>query len=120
MTINVSEALDSDTAIIITVERTTGGYVNRKFVKNPPVTFKALASPQPASADDLQILSEGDREKSIIKFICNKAVYTTRDRDGLPSDVIIWKGQRYRVINAADWNQFGHSTVLGAKEENAA
>lgn len=115
MPINVSEALDSDTAEVVTVARTTGAYIDRKFVKNPPTIFKTLASVQPATSDEMLLLPEGERAKSILKFICKKPVYSVKDRDGLPADEISYKGSKYKVVDAADWSSYGHNTVLGAK-----
>ena len=46
MPINVSEALDTDTAEIITVNRTTGGYVDGVYQENVSATFKTIASMQ--------------------------------------------------------------------------
>ncbi len=115
MPINVSEALDADTAEIITVERTTGSYIDRKFVKDPPTTFKTLASAQQPLPEELQVLPEGERDKSIFKFISKKPIFTVKDRDGLPADVIIFKGNRWKVISSGDWSSYGHNTVFGAK-----
>jgi len=117
MPINVSEALDSDTAEIITVERTTaGGYVDGIYVEGATSTFKTLASCQPASAEDLQMLPEGERNKRIFVFISKKPIRVTEDREGELADTIIFKGRRYRVIQNADWSSYGHNTVYGALE----
>ena len=117
MPINVSEALDSDTSEIITIERKLGGSrVDGIWVPGAPSTFKALASAQPASASDLQSLPEGERDKDIFKFISNKPIFTTQDRTVAEADVIIFKGTRWRVISSGDWSSYGHNTVLAAKE----
>jgi len=117
MPINVAEALDSDTAEVITVERRTGGSrVNKKWVPGSPTLFKTLASAQPATSDDLQILEEGERDKVIFKFISKKPLFTTKDREGTEADVIIHKGDRWRVVSGGDWSSYGHNTVLAAKE----
>lgn len=116
MTINVSEALDSDTAIIVTVERENGGsYVDGIWVDGTISTFKTLASPQPATAKDRQILPEGDRDKDIFKFITKKPVRGLSDRDDQSADVIIFKGKRYRIVSPADWDTYGQTTSLGAR-----
>jgi len=116
MPINVSEALDTDTAILLIVKRKSGGQrVDGVWVPGAETNVKILASPQPADANDLQNLPEGERDKDIFKFISNKPVYTTEDRDGQEADEVIFEGNRYRVISSANWNLFGHSTVLAAK-----
>jgi hypothetical protein len=117
MPINVAEALDSDTAQIIKVERKAGGErINGVWVPGAASTFMAMASAQPATPDELQNLPEGQRDKSIFKFISNKPIYTARDRQQGEADIIIFKGIRWRVISGADWDSYGHTTVLAAKE----
>tara|TARA_R110000744_G_scaffold20470_1_gene53738 strand:- start:10029 stop:10382 length:354 start_codon:yes stop_codon:yes gene_type:complete len=115
MTITVSEALDSDTAIIVTVERQSGGYIDGLWVDGTPTIFKTLCSPQPASAKERQILPEGDRDKDIFKFITKKPLRGVSDRDELSADIVIFKGNRYTILSPADWDLYGHTTSLGAR-----
>lgn len=118
MPIDVSEALDSDTGIIITVERTTGsGYINGLYVKGSTSTFKTICSPQQPTAQDLQTLAEGDRDKDIFKFITKKPVRTASDRDNTDADVVIFKGMRFKIISVQDWDLFGHTTSFGARDQ---
>lgn len=116
MPINVSEALDSDTAELITVKRTAaGGYVNGLYVKGAETTFKALASVQQPTAQDLKLLPEGERNRDVRKFISNKPVRTTNDLDDLIADVIVYKSMNFKLINVEDWNAYGHTTVFGVR-----
>ena len=118
MPINVSEALDSDTGVILTVERTTGSaFVDGLYVKGATSTFKTIGSPQQPTSQDLQTLPEGDRDKDIFKFITKKPVRTVSDRDELAADVIIFKGQRFKIIMVQDWDTFGHTTSFGARDQ---
>lgn len=117
MPINVSEAIDSDTAEIITVTRYTGGSrINGIWQPGTPSQFKTLASAQPASADDLQNMPEGERDKVIFKFISKKPIRTVQDRDGEEADEITFKGSDWRVIKGGDWSSYGHNTVFAAKK----
>ena len=58
MPINVKEAIDSDTAVLVTIEdKDGGGYVDGIFVSASPTSRKALASvqqPTPKQLDFLQ------------------------------------------------------------------
>jgi len=116
MVINVSEAIDCDTAEVITVRRyATGSRVDGVWVDGATSTFKALASAQPATPMELQILPEGERDKVVFKFISNKPIRTTQDRDCEQADDILFKGHEWKVINPGDWSSYGHNTVLAAK-----
>lgn len=118
MPVNVSEALDTDTAEIVTVERTSGGgYVDGLYQKGTTSTFKTICSVQQPSPDELQNLPEGERDKDIRKFISKKPVRTASDRDGFIADVVLYKGVRYKVISAGDWDAYGHTTSFGARDQ---
>jgi hypothetical protein len=116
MPINVSEALDIDTAEVVTVIRTTSGsYVDGLYVKGTESTFKALASVQQPTPDQVMLLPEGERNDNNKLFICNKRVYGTEDRDANISDMILYKSKRYKVVQPKDWTAYGHSTVVGVQ-----
>lgn len=117
MTINVSEALDVDTAEKIIVERRTGGFVNGVYIKNAPTIFTALASVQQPTPQQLQILSEGERDSNPRLFICTKVLRTTNDKDGTIADIVIYKNIRYKIINIGDWSSYGHTMAFGVRDE---
>lgn len=118
MVINVSEALDTDTAKPTTVERTSpGAYVDGIYQAGSTSTFKALISTQQPSPKQLEVLPEGERSKDVKLFISNKPLQTTDDKDQLLADVVISKGKRYKLIQAGDWNDYGHTTAMGVREE---
>ena len=117
MPINVSEALDVDTAEIITVERDTGsGFIDGLYVKGSTKKFKTLASVQPVTPQDLQTLPEGERNKDLRKFISKKPLITSSDKDGVLADTVIFKGQRFKIVALGDWNSFGHADAIGARD----
>ena len=114
MPINVSEALDTDTAEIITVNRTTGGYVDGVYQENVSATFKTIASMQQPTPAQLERLPLGERDKNIFSFISKKPIFSVKDRQGLPADKIIFKGKTYEVIASSDWSSYGHTTGMAA------
>lgn len=117
MPINVSEALDADTAEILTVKRQTGTYVDGLYVKGAETTFKTLASAQQPTPKELKSLAEGERDKDIRKFISKKPVRTASDRDGLIADRIVYKGNDYKIIAVSDWDVYGQTTSFGARDQ---
>ncbi len=118
MPINVSEALDSDTAMIITVVRTeNGSYVDGIYQEGTTSTFKTLASVQQPTPDDVQMLPEGERNKDLRKFISKKPIRTTSDRDEVIADKVIYKGNHYKIISVNDWDDYGHTTSIGVRDQ---
>ena len=117
MVINVSEALDTDTSQIITVERTAAGsYVDGLYVKGSTSTFKTLASVQQPTPKQLEILPEGEKDKDTKLFISKKPILTTNDEAGLIADLVMYKGQQYKIISSADWDDYGHTMAMGVKD----
>ena len=117
MVINVSEALDSDTAQIVTVIRTAAGsYVDGLYVKGSTSTFKTMASVQQPTPEQLEILPEGEKSKDVKLFISKKPIRTTDDDAGLVADIVMYKGQRYKIINSEDWDNYGHTISMGVKD----
>ena len=119
MVINVSAALDSDTAEIITVERDggEGGYVDGLYVKGATTTFKTFASVQQPTPRQLEMLREGERDKNPLLFISKKLLRTTSDRDNIIADIVLYKGNRYKIVSLGDWSSYGHTMGFGVREQ---
>ncbi len=116
MPIQVVEALDVDTAEIVTVVSKSGGsYVDGLFVSGAETTKKALASVQPPTPEQLQTLEEAERTKDIRVFYINKKVITGGISGGEQADEISHKGIRYKVIGLGDWSSYGYQFAIGAK-----
>lgn len=117
MPINVVEAIDSDTAVIVTIEDKDGGdYVDGIFIPNPtPTTRKALASVQQPTPEQLNFLEGGERNKDLKSFYLNKPVKTAEDGTD-NSSVVIHRGKRFKIIFVGDWQDFGWLFAIGAKE----
>lgn len=115
MPINVSEAIDSDTAVIVPLENSTGGYVDGIYQKATTTVTMALASVQQPTPKQLEFLEGGERVKDIKSFYLNKEVKEADD-DG-PETVITHRGQRYKVVFAGDWQDFGWFFAMGAREK---
>lgn len=116
MPINVSEALDSDTTIKVSVERyAPGSYVDGIYNPGATSTFTTLASPQQPTLKQLNTLPEGERDKDIMLFICKRAIRVGDDSKGYKSDIITFNGDRFKAIQKGDWSTFGHNIVFGVK-----
>lgn len=116
MAINVSEALDFDTAIRVSLENNSGGgWIDGKYVAGTKVLTKALASPQQPTPKQLEFLEGGERRKDLKAFYLNKEVILSYDDSN--STVIIQSGKRYKVVFAGDWETFGWFFAIGAREK---
>lgn len=118
MPINVSEAIDSDTAEKMIVERTTGsGYVDGLWVKGTITTFKTLASAQQPTPKQLETLPEGDRARDPFLFISKKPLLAADDKTNTAADLVTFKGQKYKIIKVGDWSSYGHTMAFGVRDQ---
>lgn len=122
MPINVSEAIDAETGEVITVERTTTGqYVDGIWTKGTTSTFKSVCSVQQPDNDEhsqvAQEMSGGERTTDLLKFISIKTLQKTCDRKGTTADVVLYDGQRYKIIAVQKWHKYGYTRAFGVLEE---
>lgn len=120
MTINVSEALDGDTGVIVDITRVVNGsYVDGLWVVSPNTStkFKAIVSPQQPTAAQLKIVPESLRTQDIMLFISNKPLRILDEKKQEPADVIHWDNANWKVIARANWKIFGHTPVMAARVE---
>jgi hypothetical protein len=119
MPINVSEAIDGETAQVVSFLRQVGGsYVNGIWVPPTSESFKSMCSVQQPTPQQLLVIPEGERNKDIRLFISKKPLRTTDDKAGTIGDIALYAGKRFRMMWEGDWNAYGHSTMLGAAEND--
>ena len=120
MAVNVSEALDSDTAVILSYKRyTAGDYVNGIWVEGVPETKKMLASPQGSDAKTIERLASGVKLTEPMVFICNTLLKTPDDKDVTDGDHVFFGGKAYRIVRVNDWKIFGHCIAVGTRDVGA-
>ncbi len=114
--VQVGEALDSDTAEIVTVERAgAGAYADGVYQAGAITTSKTLCSVQHPTPDDLQTLPEGERRQVVLKFISRQLIATGDDDAGTVSDVVLYGGERYKIIQSSDWTAHGYCRSFGVR-----
>tara|TARA_R110000744_G_scaffold111795_1_gene209985 strand:- start:874 stop:1221 length:348 start_codon:yes stop_codon:yes gene_type:complete len=114
MAIQVSEALDLDTAVLVSLENASGGsYVEGIYVPGATVLDRALASVQQPSPKELEFLEGGERGKDLKSFYLNKEVITSQGDK--VATVITHRSKRYKVVFVGDWEDYGYFFAIGAK-----
>lgn len=94
----------------IAVERTAGKWKEGRFVLDEPHTFSITANVQPASPFELEQFPEGSRVKGTMVFRTTSRLYITQEDEGsgMVSDMLIWKGRRYKVMQVNDYGHYGY------------
>lgn len=69
---------------------------------------------------DLQMLPEADRTEEAINVFTYKPLFTTGREDeeavqNYLSDVVVWQGNRYKVMNCMDDAQYGFCKSIAVK-----
>jgi hypothetical protein len=97
---DLSAEVDAFATHTLTVSRASAGsYVAGRFMPSASNVTTLLASVQPATGKELQLLPEGARERASV------AIYTAGDlRNG---DGVMHEGESYRVLALDPWRAAG-------------
>ncbi len=115
--INVSEALDSDTAQFLTVNRYKSTLVNGQFQIQLVKTFKTFGSAQPLS-NPVSVLPEGVNSMEVFEFITKELIRAPDSNTNTPADVVVFKGNFYRIFRPGDWVDYGYSSAYGVYDDS--
>ena len=90
------------------VRKLTGAFANEGEWQTTEQTLDRFGVVQPAKADDLlKYLPEGERQGNFITIYCNQDVLMGNGSDQ-QSDVVVWRGDYYRVAFSKPWEQHGY------------
>lgn len=72
---------------------------------------------QPATAEDIAQVPEGDRTTGMMSFIATERMYTTRSKPpaGL-ADKITWDTDTWKVVATWPWGDFGFWKAVGSRQ----
>ena len=86
----------------VTVNRqAAGAYVNGVWVPGAPYQVTIQASVQPASAEDMHRLPEGQRQTGAVKLYTNDALLTAKGDQ--KADIVVTEQGHYEVSVADVW-----------------
>ena len=120
--INVSELItDVDFVQQYTVYRNTGSFVRGVFTSTE-TTLTFYGTVVAANVKDVQMMPEGDRIEGLMVFYSttDKPIYTTRVANGDStttgtSDQILWRGNRYRILQVYPYLDYGYVKAIGSR-----
>jgi hypothetical protein len=118
--IDISELVtDPDFAQDFDVIRYTGAFASEGvYTQTPGAPLRLTGSIQPASAKDtVQFQREGERLGNMITVFCDQELQAS-DAKGQNSDVIVWRGSQYRVVQCRPWVDFGYWQVMAEGLQN--
>lgn len=121
---------DPDLAQAFTIERSTGQFVLGGW-KTTAVLVPAYGCITVASPEDLEMVPEGDRLSGAMLFHTSSPLYITELEGGAGqqgwgkggfgvttqqvSDVVVWRGQRYRVVHLSPYQDYGYYRAVAVR-----
>lgn len=105
---DVTDAL-SDLQESISIEVSiAGSRVNGSWVSGGVNTISEMAVVQPASNEDMNVLSQsGDQTHSYKKFYSKYQFKTASSKDKTEADIIVYQGEKFKVLSVSDYKQLG-------------
>lgn len=76
-------------------------------------TFSAVGNIQPASAEQLDFLPEGEKRKGAILIYTRTMLHLSEGED--VSDDVTWQGEAYKVIHVDRWVDYGFYVAYAQK-----
>ena len=98
------------------IQRSNGSWVAGVWTEGNKTAIRVRGWSCPASMRDIQMIPEGDRVSLMRSFHSRVQMYTSRnDQDGLGiSDVILYKGDQYRVVSVLQEGNRGYWKAIAA------
>lgn len=100
------------------VYRKSGTWLRGRFTQTEaPINFYGTIEVN--NPKDIMQVPEGDRLTGLISIHTEQPIFTTRnngDQSGVgSSDEVVYKGERYKVVNVSDWDDFGYYKAIAVR-----
>lgn len=100
----------------ITILRRTGAWVDGAWVQSDqPETLAMRGIVTMANAKDLQQVPEGDRLTGAIRILTTERIYITDGTADNITDMVFWRGARYRVVTVTPDVDYGFYRSIGTR-----
>jgi hypothetical protein len=120
MPITVTElVVDQDFCEVFTVIRSTGSFQKGGWV-NTTTTITMYGAVEIGDSHALDMVPEGDRAKGAMTFHTELPIYVTNANPPLTatgslSDIMVWRGNQYRLMDVKKWADFGYYSATGVR-----
>lgn len=102
---------------LFNVERKTGAMVDGIWTVGTTTDIENIpGSITPATANDMLILTEGERQKETFRLITQFELIISKNNQ--EADAIIYLGHKYRTVGPSRWEGNGFYDVLIQKEDD--
>lgn len=117
--LNLEEiVVDPDIAQTFTILRSAGVYVNGTWVSEI-TSIQAYGTVSVAEEGEVDMTAEGDVIRGARVFHTNVPILKTQENVG-SSDILVWRGQQYRVLRVADYQDYGYYRAIAVRLSTGA
>lgn len=107
---------DPDLAQAYTIYRSTGAWVDGRWVEGTPVRVPAKGTIVVAREKDLRQVPEGDRVGGMMVFYNKAEIFPTRiTTNGATSDKIFWHNDWYKIVSVSPYGDYGFYSAIGER-----
>jgi hypothetical protein len=107
MLVDVSELMnDDDFAQPFVVKRPTTTLANHGVASTAYREINLIGIVQPATAQEIAMLPEGERSSEIMNFWCTQELFPGDGKE-ITGDIAIFGGTKYVVIKSTRWGDVG-------------
>lgn len=119
--IDVSEVVnDPDLAQAFTILRNSGSWLNGVWQSGNTTQVQSYGVISPATSRDIKVLPEGDQTGELRVFHGADPIYVTNANDavdstGQSSDILIWRGDQFRVLQVKYEQDYGYYRAIATR-----
>jgi hypothetical protein len=110
---------DPDLAQPFQIIRKSGGTYTAGVWSEISTTITSSAVISVAKSTDLLQLPEADRIAGTMVFHSTQPIYETSQTRGATSDILIWRGDKYRVSNAFPYDDYSYVKVFAVRMQGS-
>lgn len=107
---------DSDLGSEFIIERSTGDWASGGWTVKNVTNLVAFGPVRTTAGKEIEQLPEADRIGELRTFRACQPMYVTAAQGMQTSDVLIWGGDRWRVINAKNYASTGYYFAIASRQ----
>lgn len=99
--------------------RSSGGAYTLGVLNETQTTITSYGVISVAKSRDLIQLPEADRIAGTMVFHTQQPIYETSQTRGATSDILIWRGDQYRVSNVFPYDDYGYVKAFAVRMQGS-
>jgi hypothetical protein len=98
-----------------TIFRSVGSFQAGGWVEGAKTSIAAYGVVTVASVKDVQMLPQADHIGGEMIFYSTTQFYTTSADNSGTSDILVWRGENYRVMQVSPFDDYGFNSAIAVR-----